>query len=494
MEEDEDRAIEQSLIEDEMARKEEELRVLQELSTESGFTPRQSLARTPPSGFATPPNPLPAQLPTGKSKRALSSPEEVQEAVRRRVTERRRVAAPPIGGILTVEPRAAPAQVPVQACSIMEETSADQSVAGLDKLQLLDMVYAAIRGIALVTNDSKKMNILDKTTVSGHSQNILAAVAALELRLADAEHQVSATKLRAANSELEYSRKLLNLGAAGPAASAATLPPVVPSYANALKLPKGKAPLDLVKQGPAVIFYPVDETIKTSEETKKMLQQAVKPGSEGIKIRSVRMVGNSGIVVRTANAEAATKLKEMVPPNLKVAEPKTRQPRVALRYLRANLSDDEIVENLHRANLMDDPSWPLEKVKGSCKVALKKSIGPKFLVILECSMSLRETLVGLGTVYIGWDEAEVSDHIRATCCNKCQQYGHPEKYCRSKELVCGKCGDVGHKSAECQAATQCCATCKRFKRKEASTHFTAAINCPARQYAEQQAVNALQYG
>ncbi|KAL0858749.1 hypothetical protein ABMA27_011222 [Loxostege sticticalis] len=183
------------------------------------------------------------------------------------------------------------------------------------------------------------------------------------------------------------------------------------------------------------------------------------------------MVGNSGIVVRTASNEAAQKLKAAAPPNLKVAEPKARQPRVALRYLRQNIAEPEILDSLHQANLADDASWSLEKFRASRKEA--------------------EKLVALGRVYIGWDELEVSDHIRATCCNKCQQYGHPEKYCRAKETTCGKCEETGHKSPECQSAAQCCATCKRFKRKDA--HPTAAASCPARQHAEQQAVSMLQY-
>ncbi|KAL0858755.1 hypothetical protein ABMA27_011228 [Loxostege sticticalis] len=338
------------------------------------------------------------------------------------------------------------------------------------------MVHAAIKRIAQVTNASNKLNIGDKTTVASHSQDILAVVAALELKYAELEHQLTATKLQAAHAELDFSKRLLSASGPGPAQPASL--PAVPSYAGALKLPKGKAPIPVPQQGPAVIFYPADEAIKSSEDTKKTLQQVVKPSTAGIQIRSVRMVGNSGIVVRTASIEAAQKLKAAAPPNLKVAEPKARQPRVALRYLRQNIAEPEISDSLHQANLADDASWSLEKFRASCKVAVKKPV---------------EKLVALGRVYIGWDELEVSDHIRATCCNKCQQYGHPEKYCRAKETTCGKCGETGHKSPECQSAAQCCATCKRFKRKDAHTHPTAAASCPARQHAEQQAVSMLQY-
>ncbi|CAH0404363.1 unnamed protein product [Chilo suppressalis] len=240
----------------------------------------------------------------------------------------------------------------------------------------------------------------------------------------------------------------------------------VPSYANMLKLPRGKAPIPVQPQGPAVIFYPADESLKSSEDTKRTLQNAIKPGSEGIRIQSVRMVGKSGVVVRTANLEAAQQLKAAAPPSLKAADPKTRLPRIALRFLRSDISEEDFLVDLQKVNLSDDPEWSLDKVKQSCKVALKKEVGTKFLYILECTMPMRDKLIRLGKVYIGWDEAEVSDHARATCCLRCQQYGHPEKYCRAKEMVCGKCGDVGHKATECQAKTQCCATCRRMSGSE----------------------------
>ncbi|XP_028164204.1 uncharacterized protein LOC114355521 isoform X2 [Ostrinia furnacalis] len=502
------------LIADEMARKEEELRILEEMAAESGFAPRQSLQRTPPSGFTTPPPSGMAPSGSQVAKRPLTSPEDVAEEVgRRRAVDRRR-PVPPVGGILTSQPArsstavsstprttavtAQPQPQPqpqAQPSSVvaepMEGTDGPQGLASLSKLDLLDMVHKSVKGIHQVTTATNKLNLADKTTVASHSQDILAVVAALELRLSDLEHQLSATKLQAASAELEFSKRLMG-------ASSGVAPvgpsPTVPSYANALKLPKGKAPIAVSNQGPAVIFYPADEAIKSSEETKKTLQEAVKPTSEGIKIRSVRMVGNSGIVVRTANAEAAQKLKAAAPPTLKVAEPKTKQPRVALRYLRADISETEILEQLHQANFSDDADWPVDKFRASCKLALKKQVGPKFLVLLECSMALRDKFVSLERVYIGWDELEVSDHIRACCCNKCHQYGHPEKYCRSKETVCGKCGETGHRYKECQSSTECCATCRRFKRKEAHTHTTASPSCPARQFAEQQAVNMLQYG
>ncbi|KAL0809264.1 hypothetical protein ABMA28_011483 [Loxostege sticticalis] len=382
------------------------------------FKPRQLLVRTPQSGLST---------------LFHTAAPGTRGAV---------LAAQPLPSTSSSVP---PPQIAQQTRPAPSVAQAEVGLAAKSKVQLLDMVHAAIKRIAQVTNASNKLNIGDKTTVASHSQDILAVVAALELKYAELEHQLTATKLQAAHAELDFSKRLLSASGPGPVQPASL--PAVPSYAGALKLPKGKAPIPVPQQGPAVIFYPADEAIK-----------------------SVRMVGNSGIVVRTASNEAAQKLKAAAPPNLKVAEPKARRPRVALRYLRQNIAEPEILDSLHQANLADDASWSLEKFRASCCMLIDKD-----------------------RIYYGWDVAAVHDFVSVTCCNKCQLYGHPEKYCRAAEVVCGRCGGSGHKSAECSAKEQRCATCYKFGKKDAATHTTGARQCPARIYAEERSVAVTRY-
>ncbi|CAH0403232.1 unnamed protein product [Chilo suppressalis] len=310
MEEDEAAEV-KAYLEAEMAQKEEELRILEEMSTATGFTPRHSLARSPPSdgGFITP------------------------------------------GGILTSQPRAASDNNPPapRTPDPTPDPSVQGGLASLDKFQLLDMVHKALKGIDSITNAANKLNMTDKRTVASHSQDILAAVAALELRLADAEHQSNAAKLQVAAKEIEILKQSACVSAPQPSL------PLVPSYANMLKLPRDKAPIPVQPQGPAVIFYPADESLKSSEDTKHTLQNAIKPGSESIRIQSVRMVGKSGVVVRIANLEAAQKLKAAAPPLLKAADPKIRLLRIALRFLRSDISEEDFLVDLQKVNLSDNP-------------------------------------------------------------------------------------------------------------------------------------------
>lgn len=131
-------------------------------------------------------------------------------------------------------------------------------------------------------------------------------------------------------------------------------------------------------------------------------------------------------------------------------------------------------------------------MKGAFKRSRRGSPYKETTVVFEFSARLREVLVDHGTVFIGWQQVEVCDYIRVTCCNKCQQFGHPEKFFRAKEETCGRCGETGHRFDSCKAVVTCCATCKRYKRD--SAHKAASKNCPARLYAEEQLIQMTQYG
>ncbi|XP_063540003.1 proline-rich protein 36-like [Cydia strobilella] len=193
-----------SLLEEEREKKEKELDALDQLMEEAAaldpMRPRHSLARSPPQTAPTTPV---AQQPTAK--RPLQSPEEVSDAIRKRLggdDPRRRTGAggppavPPVGGILTsapparpkrtispvppTAPVAAPAAAPAVAhaaapaappSSAVEQVNASpsQPVAPrgkLDAQELIDLTHQAVRGIGAIANATNKLNIADKTGIA----------------------------------------------------------------------------------------------------------------------------------------------------------------------------------------------------------------------------------------------------------------------------------------------------------------------------------------
>ncbi|XP_047040083.1 uncharacterized protein LOC124644637 [Helicoverpa zea] len=397
-----------ALLDAALAENAAELEALRELSREvAPFTPRQSLARTPPQGqqSVTPVPELCQErtsagelLPNAGEKRLLSSPEEVQEAVRRRILSSKEV--PPIGGLI-VGPSPAPA-TPQDTAPHQDQASKVTPLKDLINASvecLAGLATASTQGIMeAVRSKSSKLNKDDIASKGAYTERLSAVITHLTVRLASAE---SAARRPVAVHEV--------MPPAGPVTQTLSCDVAAPNYAAVLKMPKGRPLVALEKKGPAVIFYPNTEKISSSEETLKELREKIKPGPEGIKVQAVRRVGNAGVVVETTSKEAATKLKQAAPATLRTADPKARRPLVALRNLSGNPEVEAVLEDLHRVNLAEDSKWPRERFLKEAKFAFKKGRqgGRTTTVVLECSPLMRDKLVSLGRVFIGWDAVEV---------------------------------------------------------------------------------------
>ncbi|GBP65869.1 hypothetical protein EVAR_85137_1 [Eumeta japonica] len=184
------------------------------------FTPRQSICRTPPSGV-TILDDLPTTTVTGKRPRE-SPGEELPPMRQRRDTE------------------------------VSEQPAAEGTESALkmaSKEELLGRAHEAVRAIfGIVTGPGSKINKADTNSVASHGHDILAVVAALNLRLAEAELAVASAKLEAA--------KAISAGVAQATATTAR------SYAATLKLPGPERAVPERKKpsgGPVLAFYPVAE-------------------------------------------------------------------------------------------------------------------------------------------------------------------------------------------------------------------------------------------
>ncbi|KAJ8705025.1 hypothetical protein PYW08_012345 [Mythimna loreyi] len=318
MADDDDGESFKAAIDAELSRREEELRCLEELREEIGFRPRQSLARTPPSGFQAAGSPIPpireeclppdSPVRVAGGKRPLSSPQESQGRPTRTKVSVRSAEIPPVGGIMTTagvggrsvgfsSPPPTPAP---EATSTPNKTG----LASMSKTELIDQAYRAVKGISGVANATNKLNMADKGLIAGYNQDILAVVAALTTRLAEMEQTVIAKDLRVATLELQQaSVRAAPVGK--PVEREARM-----DYAAILKLPNGKPRVAVEQRGPAVLFYPNSEGIKSSDETLKELREKVRPGQSGIMVEGVRRVGNAGVVVQTAAAMRSEGLAE----------------------------------------------------------------------------------------------------------------------------------------------------------------------------------------
>lgn len=324
--EEEAQQLARETVEREIADKSAELQALLDLQ-EVGFTPRSALARTPPQGFSTPLGTLDyaegrataaaAAAGATAGKRGLTSPEEVQEAVRRRIAAVRmgRSDAPPMGGI---QLRAA--RSPSPPCS---ERGAEggaptekwvgpaDPVTSAPVEHLAGLATASTRGIMeAVRGKTSKLNKDEIAAIGAHTERLGAVVTHLLLRLAAAERRAADS----AGRVLLGGEERLRQQEAAPAAPR--------SFASALKLGRGAAPVPIAgREGPVLVIRPAEEhkdKLKTADDTRAVLKKSVDPAKLGLQIVGVRRTGNAGVVIHTRTEEAAASIRRAIPPTLKV--------------------------------------------------------------------------------------------------------------------------------------------------------------------------------
>ncbi|GBP88518.1 hypothetical protein EVAR_64962_1 [Eumeta japonica] len=224
------------------------------------FTPRHSICRTPPSGVSRVDSDLlESTRASTAEKRPRDSPGEEVPASRPKIGERRTKktvseAAPPVAGILT-------SATEMTADDFEEYSEAgDGSLFSGSSIEMIKRVHAAIKSInAIATSTSSKLNKADTSSIAACSQDILAVVAVLQIKLMESEARVAHTRSEI-NSIL---------------AEAPTVTPAADTYAARLKLPRQVVPMEMPRaRGPVLAFYPTteqQEKLKTAEDTKREL-------------------------------------------------------------------------------------------------------------------------------------------------------------------------------------------------------------------------------
>lgn len=248
----------------------------------------------------------------------------------------------------------------------------------------------------------------------------------------------------------------------------------------------------------SIAIYP-DDKLKSSDDTKSLVQKIICPEKMKLHVRGLRKTKNGGVIISTETKDDIEKLRnstQLSSSGLKVEEPHKRRPRIIVIGVPSALTDQEVYDCIYKQNLADKlPNMPRDSFLASLKLSHKsgKKEGPTCNFILEVPASIRKALITQDRVFINWTSCPVKDFTLVTRCFKCQQYGHAARTCRETTHTCGHCGQQGHQSNECtkSAEPSQCATCLRFKKP--SDHKTGELECPARKIAESRYINSIDY-
>lgn len=248
----------------------------------------------------------------------------------------------------------------------------------------------------------------------------------------------------------------------------------------------------------SVAVYPNDK-LKSSDETKNLVQNIIRPDEMKLHVRGVRKTKNGGVIISTETKQDADKLKhavQMSTSGLTADEPIKRKPRITVVGVPTSLADADVFRFMYEQNIADTfPAMSLDTfladVKLSHKSGKKDALTCNF--VIEVPAKIRRALISQARIFINWTSCPVRDFTLVTRCYKCQQFGHAAKSCREVNSTCGHCGEAGHSMSECakKADTPKCATCSRFKKP--NSHKTGDVECPAKKLAEYRYINSIDY-
>lgn len=248
----------------------------------------------------------------------------------------------------------------------------------------------------------------------------------------------------------------------------------------------------------SLAIYPTDK-MKSSEETKNLVQKIIRPEQMKLHVRGLRKTRNGGVIISTDTKDDIEKLrqsKQLTTSGLTMDEPLKRKPRIVLIGVPASMPETEVFNCIYQQNLADKlQNTTLETFLASIKLSHKsgKRDAETCNYIIEVPAHIRKALIAKDRVFINWSSCPVRDFTLVTRCFKCQQYGHAAKSCREEAVTCGHCGVVGHALKDCtkKAEPAKCATCLHFKKPY--NHKTGDADCPARKIAEKRYINSIDY-
>nr|CAH7739063.1 unnamed protein product [Callosobruchus chinensis] len=218
-----------------------------------------------------------------------------------------------------------------------------------------------------------------------------------------------------------------------------------------------------------------------SDDIIQDLVVSVNPVSKNICINGTRKIRN-GVAVHCKDEQSLSALKgtldEKFGDKFQINEAKKFNPRLLIidASLKGLKKPDDIVSNILTLNGLGDIDS--SDIKFITKLDHEDSVD----IVIEVSPTVRNILLKLGKLFLGWKRSLVVDHVRVVKCLNCCSFGHRANECKS-DLVCPRCTRK-HKLKECKSSDLQCINClnynKTYKKNLETNHSANFGGCLSR--------------
>ncbi|CAL7932893.1 unnamed protein product, partial [Xylocopa violacea] len=270
------------------------------------------------------------------------------------------------------------------------------------------------------------------------------------------------------------------------------------SYADKVKVQSKIISTQTIKPPKNIVtIYPKEGSeINNSETTRKIIVNSIEPTEEKLKIRHMKKINKSGVLIETettSDAEQILKCKKLTCAGLVAGLPSKRKPKMIIYQVPKDLKEKDLL-----AAIKDQNADHLNKDKFTedFKLLFRTGDREKETVnwVIEVTPEIRNTLTKRSKIFIGWHSCSIRDYIQITRCYKCQSFGHISKHCQAKVDTCGHCGQDGHSFGSCSKKQQnpTCVNCKRANKPH--DHSSRSKECAAYKHAIEVYLTKVDYG
>ena len=240
---------------------------------------------------------------------------------------------------------------------------------------------------------------------------------------------------------------------------------------------------DKVANKPAVIVIEKkqDEDSQTHNTNMNKLKDAAVQSSAGVLRTYKNGVQNTVLVCR--NESSKEKLLPHVAtifPQHKVSTPPSRLPTVTIRDIESEISKIQLLEVIQKQNRdnglteVTEDNFNILFIK---KVKAFNHNPETYQAVVRVSDQIRDTLKIAGDrVCINLQSCKVVDRLFVRRCNKCQEFKHFHRECKSEVSICGKCGEQ-HDTRQCASDITKCINCATNGHNH--DHETSWFKCPS---------------
>ena len=169
-------------------------------------------------------------------------------------------------------------------------------------------------------------------------------------------------------------------------------------------------------------------------------------------------------------------------PQHKVSTPQSRLPTITIKDIESNISKEDLLKAVQKQN---SENGLTEVTEDNFKIIFIRKVESfhthlpdTYQAVVRVSDQIRDSIkVAFDYVYINLQRCKVWDRLFVRRCNKCQDFKHFHKQCKSEKNICGKCGEE-HDTRQCQSDIKKCINCSRNKFSD-TEHETSWSKCPS---------------